>query len=174
MTQQYNTMNNGKWRYLMDAAPRHLPVFEDVHATLADHHHWNIKNFRACDFMKTTDGTKIIQMLGHSMNAVSLPKKGQLSYRFEVEKDANYIVQVALIPTHPSDGKDLRFSVSIDGQSPVVFSLKEPFRSERWKENVLHGQMLRDVPIHLAEGVHILTIHALDDHIVVDEWKLLN
>jgi hypothetical protein len=34
--------------------------------------------------------------------------------------------------------------------------------------------MLRDVPIHLAEGVHILTIHALDDHIVVDEWKLLN
>ena len=56
LTQKYNTMNNGKWRHLMDAAPRRLPVFEDVHATLADNHQSNLKTFRACDFMKATDG----------------------------------------------------------------------------------------------------------------------
>ena len=174
LTQQYNTMNNGKWRHLMDVAPRRLPVFEDVHATLADSHLPNLKTFRACDYMEATDGIKVIQMLGHSMNAVSLPKDGRLSYRFEVEKDADYTVRAALIPTHPADGKELRFSISIDGQVPMVFNLKEPFRSERWKENVLRGQALRDVPIRLAEGVHTLTIHALDNHVVVDEWKLLN
>ena len=145
LTQQYNTMNNGKWRHLMDVAPRRLPVFEDVHATLADSHLPNLKTFRACDYMEATDGIKVVQMLGHSMNAVSLPKDGQLSYRFEVEKDADYTVRAALIPTHPADGKELRFSISIDGQVPMVFSLKEPFRSERWKENVLRGQALRDV-----------------------------
>jgi len=174
LTQQYNTMNNGKWRHLMDVAPRRLPVFEDVHATLADSHLPNLKTFRACDYMEATDGIKVIQMLGHSMNAVSLPKDGQLSYRFEVEKDADYTVRAALIPTHPADGKELRFSISIDGQVPIVFNLKEPFRSERWKENVLRGQVLRDVPVSLAEGVHTLTIHALDNHVVVDEWRLLN
>jgi hypothetical protein len=173
LTQKYNTMNNGKWRHLMDAAPRRLPVFEDVHATLADNHQSNLKTFRACDFMKATDGTQVIQMLGHSMNAVSLPKEGELSYRFDVEQDADYTVQTALIPTHPADGKDLRFSISIDGQDAVVFSLKEPFRSEQWKENVLRGQALRDVPIHLAAGVHTLTIRALDSHIVLDEWILI-
>lgn len=174
LTQQYNTMNNGKWRHLMDVAPRRLPVFEDVHATLADSHLPNLKTFRACDYMEATDGIKVIQMLGHSMNAVSLPKDGRLSYRFKVEKDADYMVRTVLIPTHPADGNELRFSISIDGQAPMVFSLKEPFRSERWKENVLRGQALRDVPIRLAEGVHTLTIHALDNHVVVDEWKLLN
>ena len=107
------------------------------------------------------------------MNAVALPKDGQLSYRFEVEHEADYTVQTALIPTHPADGKDLRFSISIDGQDAVVFSLKEPFRSEQWKENVLRGQALRDVPIHLAAGVHTLTIRALDSHIVLDEWILI-
>jgi len=173
LTQKYNTMNNGKWRHLMDAAPRRLPVFEDVHATLADNHQSNLKTFRACDFMKATDGTQVIQMLGHSMNAVSLPKEGELSYRFDVEQDADYTVQTALIPTHPADGKNLRFSISIDGQDAVVFSLKEPFRSEQWKENVLRGQALRDVPIHLAAGVHTLTIRALDSHIVLDEWILI-
>ena len=82
------------------------------------------------------------------------------------------MVQTALIPTHPADGKDLRFSISIDGQTPTQFSLKEPFRSERWKENVLCGQAIRDVSAHLAAGAHTLTIRALDNHIVVDEWKL--
>jgi hypothetical protein len=45
-----------------------------------------------------------------------------------------------MIPTQPLDGGDLRYSVSIDGQEPVVYSLKEEYRSERWKTNVMRGQ----------------------------------
>lgn len=106
------------------------------------------------------------------MNAVSLPKGGALTYRFAVKEAGSYILQTALIPTHAVDSGDIRYSVSIDGSEPTVYSLKEPFRSEQWKQNVLRGQALRDLHLHLSEGSHTLTIRALDEHIVIDQWTL--
>ena len=61
----------------------------------------------------------------------------------------------------------------IDGAEPAIYSLKEPFRSERWKTNVLNGQAVRDTKAHLSKGGHTLTICALDDHIVVDQITIL-
>ena len=106
------------------------------------------------------------------MKAVALQKNGVLTYRFDVEEEDNYIIRTALIPTQPNDNGDLRFSVGIDGQAPTVYSLKEPFRSERWKENVLNGQAVRDTKAHLSKGSHTLTIRALDNHIVIDQLRL--
>ena len=170
LTKRYNEMNGGKWRYLMDAAPRQLPVFEDVHASLMKQ--GDVSSFiNACDYAEASEGVKTIQMLGHSMNAVALPKDGRLVYRFEVEKTGDYILQTALIPTQPNDNCDLRYSVSIDGGEPTVFSLKEPFRSEEWKQNVLRGQALREQRVHLSAGQHTLTIRALDAHIVFDQFS---
>ena len=114
---------------------------------------------------------KKIQMLGHSMNAVALPKDGKLVYRFEVEKAGDYTLQTALIPTQPNDNGDLRYSVSIDGGETTVYSLKEPFRSEEWKQNVLRGQALREQKMHLSVGQHTLTIRALDAHIIIDQFS---
>ena len=169
LTSQYNEMNEGKWRYLMDAAPRKLPVFEDINATLSQGEPMLLcKN--ACDYDSASERVKVIQMLGHSMNAVALPKDGILTYRFNVDTDGDYILQTALIPTQPNDNGDLRYSVSIDGRQPVVYNLKEPFRSEGWKQNVLRGQALRQLKVNLSKGNHTLTIRALDAHIVVDQW----
>jgi hypothetical protein len=111
-------------------------------------------------------------MLGHSMNAVALPKDGVLTYRFDVDTDGDHILQTALIPTQPNDNGNLCYSVSIDGQQPVVYNLKEPFRSEEWKQNVLRGQALRSQDVSLSKGSHTLAIRALDAHIVVDQWTL--
>ena len=196
LTRRYNEMNGGKWRYLMDAAPRELPVFGDVHADLLpltiDHspltihqhpspithhptpitHHPTPITHHACDYAEASPGTRKIQMLGHSMNAVALQKDGWLTYRFVVETEGDYVLQTALIPTQPNDNGDLRYGVSIDGGEPVVFNLKEPFRSEGWKQNVLRGQALREQKVHLSAGQHTLTIRALDAHIVVDQWHL--
>ena len=170
LTKRYNEMNGGKWRYLMDAAPRQLPVFEDVHASLMKQ--GDVSSFiNACDYAEASEGVKTIQMLGHSMNAVALPKDGWLTYRFEVEKAGDFTLQTALIPTQPNDNGDLRYSVSIDGGEPTVFSLKEPFRSEEWKQNVLRGQALREQRVHLSAGQHTLTIRALDAHIVIDQFS---
>ena len=173
LTKQYNELQGGKWRGLMDAAPRRLPVYEDVYGHLTEIHTNAIDTINACNYAYASKGVRTIQMLGHSMKAIALQKDGITTYRFNVEEAGNYIIRTALIPTHPSGNGDLRFSISIDGQKPDVYNLREPFRSERWKLNVLSGQAVRDTKVHLSKGSHTLTIHALDDHIVIDQIIIL-
>ena len=172
LTARYNSMNNGKWRYLMDAAPRQLPVFGDEHATLTGKGHGLTTTHPAADYTTATDGTLCIQMLGYSMNAVKMRKGGTVNYNVNISQDGYYTLQTALIPTQPIDGGDLRFTMTIDGGESVLFSLREPFRSERWKDNVLNCQTRRAVKVRLTKGVHQLTLTALDENIVIDQWIL--
>ena len=82
------------------------------------------------------------------------------------------MLRTALIPTQPSDRGDLRYEVGIDDGPRTVISLKEPYRSERWKQNVLRGQALRNTPVTLTKGRHRLYVKALDDHIILDQWMI--
>ena len=175
LNKQYNKLGNGKWQHIMDAAPRRLPVFEDVRASLAKDtlqgrsmYHCHAANY-------TTYGgvPKTIQMLGHSMQAVALPCGAFLNYTFDIKTSGEYWLTVALIPTHPVDRGELRFTTTIDEEKTDTFNLKEPFRSERWKENVLRGQAIRTCNVHLEAGSHILTLHAVDPHIIVDQWAIV-
>ena len=185
LTDYYNNqMAGGKWKNLMCDHPRDLPVFwapltpvvsekiEMKGVKITEKKDCPFTSVNACDYTSASDGAKIIQMLGHSMKAVALPKDGSLTYRFDMKEDGEYMLQTALIPTQPNDNGDLRYSVSIDDQEPVVFNLKEPFRSEEWKQNVLRGQALRQQKVSLSKGNHTLTIRALDAHIVVDQWSV--
>lgn len=175
LTSQYNKLGNGKWQQIMDAAPRRLPVFGEVRADLAK----DTLNGRfqylchAADYTSHSGAPKKIQMLGHSMQAVALPRGASLSYTFDVETAGAYWLTVALIPTHPTDGGDLRFTVCIDQGKTDTLNLKEPFRSERWKENVLRGQAIRTLPVHLDAGSHTVTLRAVDPHIIVDQWSIV-
>ena len=126
----------------------------------------------ASQYDEASDGATVIPLLGHSLAAVSLPQGGQLTYHFSIDEEGDYTLRTALIPTQPNDTGDLRYSVAIDEGAPVVISLKEPFRSEGWKQNVLRAQALRSTPFSLAPGKHTLRITALDPHIVVDQWML--
>ena len=172
LTKRYNEMNGGKWRHLMDAAPRKLPVFDNVHAQLTGADQPCIMMLKAADYQSASNGTRIIQMLGHSMNAVAMPKDGHMTYDIMIEDEGDYILQTALIPTQPNDDGDLRFCVSVDDRQSVVYSFKEPFRSERWKQNVLSGQAVRNTKVHLHQGHHTITVRALDSHIVFDQLRL--
>jgi len=178
LTERYNTIHNGKWRGLMSAAPRDLPVFGEVRTRLPQHPSPGRGIARnACDFSSSTihQSLSTIQMLGHSMNAVSIPKGCELVYDFEVEgtrENLNAVLYTAMIPTQLRDKGDLRYSVQIDDQPPVVISLKEPYRSERWKQNVLRGQALKQTPVRISKGLHTLKIKALDDYVIADQWML--
>ncbi len=199
LTEYYNeTMAGGKWRRNMNMRPRDLPVFgAPVLPTLLtdkEVEEWLAKTpqvlsypapmlhpiktdgaivSNACDYASATKGAETVEMLGHSMNAVTLPKDGSLTYRFTTTKSGPCVLRTALIPTQPNDDGDIRYSVSIDGGAPTVYSLKEKFRSEQWKLNVLRGQALRELPIdNLPAGDHTLVIKALDNHIVVDQWMI--
>ncbi len=172
LTARYGELKDGKWRHLMNASPRNLPVYQDVHATLSPDKPQPLFVKAASSFNKATQGAHSIQMLGHSMNAVSLPKGDLLTYSFHVDTTGKYTLQTRMIPTHAVDAGDIRYSVSIDGGKPTVYTLKEPFRSEQWKLNVLRCQAIRNLETSLSAGYHTLTIQALDEHILIDQWAL--
>lgn len=194
LTEYYNEkMSSGKWRRSMNMRPRDLPVFGvPLLPTLlndSEIEEWLEKGKNeagrhsvdadgcivrdACGYQKATPGVETVQMLGHSMKAVALPENGELTYNFTTEKDGNAVLRIALIPTQPNDKGDLRFSVSVDGGASQSFSLKEPFRSERWKQNVLRGQALREVELKgFKAGSHVLKIKAETPHIIVDQWMV--
>ena len=77
-----------------------------------------------------------------------------------------------MIPTQPNDKGDLRYSIQIDGEEPVVISLKEKYRSDFWKLSVLRSQALKQMPVKVSFGKHTLRLKALDDHIIADQWML--
>ena len=188
LTERYNNeLAGGKWKNLMSMNPRNLPVFgmpdtaymndtSDVSVTpnlsvTTNEHEYISRN--ANEYSSASEGCKAIQMLGHSMNAVSIPKGGTLDFYFNTSTSGDAIMKIALIPTQPNDNGDIRFSASIDGGEERVFSLKEPFRSERWKLNVLRGQAVREINLDgLAAGKHSLRIKALDNHIIMDQWNV--
>ena len=192
LTEHYNLkMSDGKWNRSMNMRPRDLPVFAapNLPTSLTDSEvkEWLGKSEKqpyptldtdgviarnASSYDSHTGNVKTIDMLGHSNRAVSLDKGSSVTYKFNVsDSDKFKTLTTALIPTQPNDNGDLRYSVSIDGGTPTIYSLKEPFRCERWKLNVLRGQALRTMELpHLAPGEHTVTITAIDPHIVIDQW----
>ena len=180
LTEHYNTMNGGKWRGLMSAAPRDLPVFGPVRTSLPQHPsvgHFvarNASQFNHCTSVGDNPCT-VVDMLGHSMQAVALKKGNMLTYEFDSPQEGDAVLYTAMIPTQPSDRGDLRYMVCFDETDDLkcdTISLKTPYRSERWKQSVLRGQVLTKTAIHLSKGPHKLFIKALDDHIIVDQWMI--
>ena len=191
LTDYYNNqLANGKWKGLMSMDPRSLPVFdmpalpdklseEEIRKYSQPEEYEtqpqldaNVIARNAADYTSASEDVEIVPMLGHSMKAVSLPKGDKLTYKFNTVKRGQAVLHVAVIPTQASDHGDIRFAVSFDGSEPKVFSLSEPFRSERWKTQVLRGQAVRELSLYVGMGTHTLTIEALDDHIIVDQWLL--
>ena len=156
----------------MDAAPRQLPVFEDICGRLYDDEPFEGVACNAAEYDAASKGSQRIQMLGHSMNAVAIPKDGELTFTFTTEQEGDATLFTAMIPTQPNDKGDLRYQVQIDNETPVVISLKEKYRSEFWKESVLRGQALKQTSVILSKGSHTLKVKALDDHIIMDQWMV--
>ena len=100
-----------------------------------------------------------------------LPKGASISFQFYApEGDA--ALRTALIPTLPCKKEQLRYRVTLDSDTTFTYSLDEQGASERWKVNVLRGQAIRTDDVRLSSGTHTLTIQALDDGIIVDQWML--
>lgn len=194
LTDYYNNeLAGGKWKHSMCFNPRDLYVFYAPNLPIAPTDeeiatYVSLENkksmplheaakdscitFNACQFKTASKGATSVQALGHSMNAVSLPKGGTLIFEFESEWEGDAVLRTAVIPTQPNDTGDIRFSVSIDGEVPQVCSFKEPFRSERWKQNVLRGQAVLITPHAVSKGKHTLAITALDNHVLIDQWMI--
>ena len=129
---------------------------------------WN-----AADYKSAAKGTQVIEGLGHSAKAVSLPKSGELTYEVYTTTPGEAALRVALIPNHPVNGGSIRYAVSVDNEKPQVVAYETGFRSEPWKINVLRNQSL-NTTLHKINipGKHTIRISALDPEVIVDQLML--
>lgn len=126
----------------------------------------------ASDFSSASFSPAPVSSLGHSGSAVPLPEGESIGYAFDTEEAGTASVRIAVLPTQAMDRGDIRFSVSVDNGEAKVFSLKEPYRSEQWKRNVMRQQRVVEMEVDLPAGKHEIRIEALDDHIVLDQWMV--
>ncbi|MCM1163890.1 MAG: hypothetical protein NC339_06560 [Muribaculaceae bacterium] len=179
-------MSSGKWDKSMDMCPRELPwssapvlptkgdSFEPSDTLSRQLKNDPVLTWKACNFSDSDGEYRRIEMLGHSGQSIELSKGSSLIYHFQLnEAIESPKLITAMIPTQPNDGGRLRYSISIDGGEPVEFDLKEQFRSEQWKLNVLRGQARRDLLLPtLPPGSHTVVLKALDNHIVADQLMI--
>lgn len=164
LTERYNA--NPRWHGIMDMAPRRLSVFDRVP-------HMPARNPMPTMDYRVIAPFRDITELGYSRTARSLRQGESIQVPIELQGDTLQM-DICLLPTHPVSGDSLRFSVSLDGSTPQTLDHHTVGRSEEWKLNILRGQAVRHIAIPARPGKHTLTIHALDDGIVLDELHQMN
>lgn len=179
LTDYYNKkMSGGKWNYFMDMKPRDLPVFEPAIYT-----HKDDKLFKPDSvFKQVIDGNKftsndgryiIYKGLGHSANATLIDKDSSLEYALNVDKSAEYELNLGFVPMQPANGGDLRVEVALNGITLGTFSVNEEPFTKKWRENILQNQVYITLPVKLENGKgNILKVKALDNDIIIDRIKL--
>lgn len=185
LTKSYNQLiANGKWNGMMDMQPRELPVFEApvlpekikegqtsglffYYPDSVEMIAWNASD------CKNMGEAYSIQALGHSMNAVVIPKGEELIYNVFTNSIGEVELRIALIPGHPVNGGSLRYQVSLDDEKEQIVEYSTKIGGNDWKENVLRSQALKSTTHSIVtKGQHTIRIKALDHNIIVDQLML--
>lgn len=172
LTQQYNSLQNGKWNRMMDFQPRKLPVFKRVeHTTATEPMVTDRKILCKWNAMECTYGKPVpYEGLGYERKAAGIRKGSSLTFAFDDYGKDSVEVEIRLLPSHPLDEKQLRFAISVDETVPQTVSYETKGRSEEWKENVLRNQAIRKVTLPInKQASHKLVITALDEGVVLDQ-----
>lgn len=191
LTAFYNdSLAGGKWRHLISMSPRDLYVFDPpslpIELTAQEIERYNIPRNKcltrdlpagrdsrdACGFTAATFEPQPVEMLGHSMKALPVPKGESVTYTMEVDHDCAASLTIGLVPCHALDGGELRFTVTVDNQEPEIHNIEERGRTDRWKENTLRNQARITAMHQLSAGSHSFTIKALDSNIILDQLLL--
>ncbi|MBR1468950.1 MAG: glycosyl hydrolase 115 family protein [Prevotella sp.] len=183
LTQHYQKMAHGKWNHVFPASLWRNPAFTmpalpdqlsadeiskygngEAYEVQINSSDCIVKN--AADYASATEDAEIIPLLGHSTQAVALAKYGEITYKFNSVKRGNAVLYIAVVPNFsPADDENYFFSVSIDGNDEKIFSLRK-------ESHDLRGQDIRKLAISLGMGSHTLTIRALNDHLILDQWMI--
>lgn len=185
---RYESLAGGKWKGVMDFAPHGLAVFglpllpdtissaeiekygKDASAEYVfTDDNTIVRN--ASQYASASAGAKTLDLLGRSLNAVELYSGDSLTYTFR-SQTVGGVIRLAFVPTHALDGGSMMCNVSIDGKTPTTIIVTDATRSKRWADGVLRGQAVVTLPVSLSAGTHKLTVKALSDHLVFDQWMI--
>ena len=172
LTQQYNSLQNGKWNRMMDFQPRKLSVFKRVeHTAATEPMVTDRKMLCKWNAMECTYGKPVpYEGLVYERKAAGIRKGSSLTFAFDDYGKDSVEVEIRLLPSHPLDEKQLRFAISVDEAVPQTVSYETKGRSEEWKENVLRNQAIRKVTLPInKQASHKLVITALDEGVVLDQ-----
>lgn len=177
LTETYNNLSNGKWKYMMDMSPRHLSVFDKAARTELEtplNPAPQILSLRnGVDYLATEGAQPLALGLGYQRGAVHLAKNAQLSYKLDTQGADTVDLEITLAPNHPVEGKQIRLEVVVDKGISKTFDLKTKDRNEEWKMNVLNNKSTRTIRLIAKTRPMInVDIRALDEGIVIDQLIL--
>jgi hypothetical protein len=177
LTETYNNLSNGKWKYMMDMSPRNLSVFDKVARTELETplnpapQIFCVRN--GVDYIASEGAQPLALGMGYQRGAVHLAKNAQLSYQLETQGADTVDLEITLAPNHPVEGKQIRLEVVVDKGISKTFDLKTKDRNEEWKMNVLNNKSTRTIRLIAKTRPMInVDIRALDEGIVIDQLIL--
>lgn len=176
LSETYASLNDGKWRGMMDFQPRKLAVFERVPRAVDDtplpEIPFGIAAGNGEDYDWFVGERPVAHGLGYNGRAVSVARGTAVTYRIWLsasESPDSVSVTLALAPNHPTGGETLRYAISVDGDEPQTVDYRTFDRDEEWKLNVLRNLAIRTTRHRFANfGHHTLTVTALDDGVILD------
>lgn len=159
LTKVYNTTTaQGKWNGIMNHQPRgrdqfkapHVATDSDVATMTASAESIGRVIIPATAFKTTSGNISVVNGLGLDrasitvwpldMNAYTDVSKAPFAQYCVDVKPGNNRIHVRMLPTFPINSSyDLRVAVAIDGQRPVVHSIKTVATRGNWNTNVLQG-----------------------------------
>ncbi len=199
LTSYYNNqLSGGKWKYMMNAAPRGLPVFNHPEKLLKVEQKNVVespKNIKiaAGDYVSVKQGVntfwkKIVEpsfsgssvvsepfRLGKSLDSTKTDELPTLTYQFNVTENNTLVdLSIVALPLHPVQmGLGQRIGIQIDEQKVQIINFQTYDRSEEWKQNVLSNTAKRTLKMNkLNAGKHTFKIFMIDPAVVLDHFVL--
>lgn len=176
LTNRYNSLANGKWKYMMDMKPRKLAVYDQAIQQTTDKPLLQTVKplfvFNGTDYKTYTGKKPLAHGLGHQRGAISLQKGTTVSFSFTSKSDSVKIV-LAFAPNHPAEGTKIRYTIQVDDGPVQTIDYATQGRSEEWKQNVLSNQAIRTTRHAVGKTQnHVVKITAVDEGVILDQVKI--
>lgn len=177
LTRIYNEgiNNKGKWRGIMDMAPRKLPVFARVpHSTDSVDMAEPGRPAMIFNGINGIGRFTPCENLGYGGGAVAVAKGDEIAFDIPATINGDSItVDVRLLPSHPVEGSTISFNLLMDGK-PIGENINfaTQGRSEEWKLNVMSNQAIRKFRIRNDGHSHRISILPMTHGVVLDQMLI--
>lgn len=192
-TAHYNSLAAGKWRHMMDIAPRRLPVFQaplqytwsGLHKRCgagalapAPQERERVVTMAATQAQPNASWELVpgLGSRGASLRARLTPGvAAPLAYVFSSALPGPAQLKIVALPVHPlTSANGLRVGVSVDGGPVEVMDFATHGRSEEWKLNVLSNTAVKTRVLEkLDAGTHTVRFVAMDPGFILDRIDIL-